>query len=85
LLEDGFAHVIVDLRRVTFLDSTGIRTLITAQQRAKDLGSRLSIRLGGSSSRRALEFTGALDYLEIESDVPGARDGNHGWRAHSKR
>jgi anti-anti-sigma factor len=66
LLDRGFTHVVVDLRRVTFLDSSGIRLLINAHKHAEQLGSRMSVMLGGEASRRALEITGMLDYLEIE-------------------
>jgi anti-anti-sigma factor len=66
LLDRGFAHVVVDLRRVTFLDSSGIRMLVNAHKHAEQLGSRMSVMLGGEASRRALEITGMLDYLDIE-------------------
>jgi anti-anti-sigma regulatory factor len=64
LLDEGFAHVVIDLRRVTFLDSSGIRALIAAHRRGQTLGARLSIRAGATGSRRALEITRALDYLK---------------------
>jgi anti-anti-sigma factor len=70
LLDRGFAHVVVDLRRVTFLDSSGIRMLVNAHKHAEQLGARVSVRLGGEASRRALEITGMLDYLDIEEGTP---------------
>ncbi len=73
LLDRGFAHVVVDLRRVTFLDSSGIRMLVNAHKHAEKLGARVSVRLGGEASRRALEITGMLDYLDIEPGTPGER------------
>ncbi len=74
LLDRGFTHVVVDLRRVTFLDSSGIRMLVNAHKHAEQLGARVSVRLGGEPSRRALEITGMLDYLDIEPGAPGERD-----------
>jgi anti-anti-sigma factor len=71
LLDRGFSHVVVDLRRVTFLDSAGIRMLVNAHKHAQELGARVSIRLGSEGSRRALELTGTLDYLDIEPDTSG--------------
>jgi anti-anti-sigma factor len=71
LLDRGFTHVVVDLRRVTFLDSSGIRMLVNAHKHAQELGARVSVRLGSEASRRALELTGMLDYLEIEPVTQG--------------
>jgi anti-anti-sigma factor len=72
LLEEGFHHVVVDLRRVTFLDSSGIRVLVTGHRRAQELGARLSVKLGGAGSRLALETSGALDYLDVEWGSPAS-------------
>jgi anti-anti-sigma factor len=65
LLERGNGCVVIDLRALTFLDSTGIRTLVTAHHRARDLGAQMPVILGGTATRRVLEITGLLDYLEI--------------------
>jgi anti-anti-sigma factor len=65
LLESGFRDVVVDLRDVPFMDSSGIRVLITAHQRAEDLQACLSIRVGASRIRQALELSGAIDYLAV--------------------
>jgi anti-sigma B factor antagonist len=67
LLERGFASVVVDLRGVTFLDSSGIRALIVAHNRAHELGARMPIILGGRCTRRPLEITGVLGYLDVDS------------------
>jgi anti-sigma B factor antagonist len=64
LLERGNQRVVVDLRGLTFLDSTGIRALITAHHRARDLGAHMPLILGGATTRRVLEITGLLGYLE---------------------
>jgi anti-sigma B factor antagonist len=71
LLERGFERVVVDLRAVTFFDSTAVHVLIRCNQRAGELRARMSVILGGSASRRALETTGMIDRLEIE----------HGWES----
>ena len=70
LLDQGFGHVVVDLRRVTFLDSSGIRALVTGHRRAEEMGARLSVKLGGPGSRLALETSGVLNYLEVDSYSP---------------
>jgi anti-anti-sigma factor len=73
LLEQGFERVVVDLRAVTLFDSTAVHALVRCNQRAGALGARMSIILGGSASRCALEMTGIVDRLEIEH----GRDGGH--------
>ncbi len=66
LLEGGFQRVVVDLRGVTFLDSSGIHTLVQCHQRARDFRARMSIILGGPATRRVLDITGIIDRFEIE-------------------
>jgi anti-anti-sigma factor len=65
LLERGFDCVAIDLRGVTFLDSSGIRALIVSHNRARELGARTQVILGGRCTRRPLEITGVLDYLDV--------------------
>lgn len=65
LQDSGFKHVVLDLRGVTFMDSSGIRVLISAHQRAEELGADLAIEVGPSRIRNTLELTGAIDYLAV--------------------
>jgi anti-sigma B factor antagonist len=65
LLNSGFEQVILDLREVTFMDSSGIRVLISGHQHAEVRGARLSIIVGTSRIRQTLELSGAIDYLEV--------------------
>jgi anti-anti-sigma factor len=65
LLDEGFGHVVVDLRGVSFLDSSGVRLMVVAHERARRAGARLSLILGSPRSARALELSGVLDVLEI--------------------
>jgi anti-sigma B factor antagonist len=68
VLHNGCARVVVDLRAVTFIDSSGIRALLNAHQRARESGRPISIILGGPAIRRTLEIVGVTDYLELEPD-----------------
>ena len=72
LLRNGSARVVVDLRAVTFIDSSGIRALLNAQRQAGESGRSMSIILGGPAIRRTLEIAGVTDHLELE---PDCRDG----------
>jgi anti-sigma B factor antagonist len=60
--------VIVDLRDLTFLDSTGLHVLISAEQRARRFGTRLVIVQGPPQVRRLLELTGAIEQLRVVAD-----------------
>lgn len=57
--------MVLDLREISFLDSSGIRVLITINQYAEDRGAHLSIVIGTSPSRRVLELSGAIDHLDV--------------------
>src|SRR5436305_5059733 len=55
---DGSELVILDLRGVSFMDSTGLSLLVKAQRRAHDLGRRLAVVKGGAQVQRLLKLTG---------------------------
>ncbi len=58
-LEHAFSTVLVDLREVEFLDSTGLRTLLQADARSRRNGFELQIINSDSGQvRRVLELTG---------------------------
>lgn len=66
-LDRNDAHVAADLRNVTFMDSTGIRSLIAAHQRAEASDGRLVMLVDEGPVRRILDITGLLDTFEIHS------------------
>ena len=53
-------ELVVDLSQVTFLDSTGIRELIVAEQALARRGGRLVVCGAHGVVRRCLEVTGVL-------------------------
>jgi anti-anti-sigma factor len=57
--------VVVDLREVTFLDSTGVRVLLGATLKASQDSSHVAVILGPGATRRALEVCGALEQLNV--------------------
>jgi anti-sigma B factor antagonist len=65
LLDSGCATVVLDLREVSFMDSSGISVLVGAHQCAEEVGAHLAIVVGTSPSRRALELSGAIDQLNV--------------------
>lgn len=63
--QDSPSLVIIDLRELDFMDSTGLSVLIRAHQRAQELGHRLGIVNGSRQVRRLLSLTGVADRLTI--------------------
>ncbi|MEA2184400.1 MAG: hypothetical protein QOF69_3585 [Solirubrobacteraceae bacterium] len=62
LLEVGFAHIVIDLRDLRFLDSAGVHTLLAAQHGADERGTALSLVKGPGPVHRVMELT-ATDAL----------------------
>lgn len=62
--------VLLDLRRLTFLDSTGVHILLRAQERALTGGSELTIVRGSCQVQRALEVAGLERHLPLVDEPP---------------
>jgi anti-sigma B factor antagonist len=71
--EDGGHRVIVlDLSGLTFLDSTGLRTIVTADQRARRADRRLVVVKGPETVHRVFTITRLDERLEMVDDVASA-------------
>lgn len=57
--------VIVDLRRVEFIDSTGLYVIVTADQRADEQGRRFAVVDGGGQVHTLLSLTGMLEIITV--------------------
>ena len=51
-------RVVLDLRELEFIDSSGLRTLLTARRRADDAGANFSLVAGHRGLERTLEIAG---------------------------
>jgi anti-anti-sigma factor len=60
--------LVVDLRELTFLDSSGLRVLLALHTRLTEKGGRLVIVRGPRRVHRVLELTRADEELEIVAD-----------------
>jgi anti-sigma B factor antagonist len=60
--------LVLDLRGVEFIDSTGLRTLIAADERARSAGRRLLIARGPGAVERLLVVTQLDQRLELIDD-----------------
>jgi anti-sigma B factor antagonist len=63
--ERGVKLIVIDLRRLSFMDSTGLRVIVSADKRAKRSGRRAVIVQGPSAVRRVFEITRLGERLEI--------------------
>ncbi len=63
-------HLVLDLRELTFMDSTGLRTLAQTSARAEQDGFTLAIWRGSRQIERVLEISGLGALLPLE-DAPG--------------
>jgi anti-sigma B factor antagonist len=54
---DGCELLVVDLRELSFLDSTGVRVLLAADLRAREHGMRFGVVRGDGMVARLLEVT----------------------------
>jgi anti-sigma B factor antagonist len=64
------ARLILDLRRVNFIDSTGLSMIINADGRARKAGRRLTIVSGEGVPRRILRTVGLEDRLDVLNELP---------------
>jgi anti-anti-sigma factor len=59
------AVLVVDLAGLTYLDSSGIRMVLLAQEHADDAGRTVAVRLGSGMARRLFDMLGLTDRLEV--------------------
>lgn len=61
----GAELVILDLRGIEFMDSTGLRVLLGAHQRAQETSRRFALVKGADQVERVLTLTGVRDLLTV--------------------
>ena len=69
------ALLLLDLRPLSFMDSSGLRALLAADARAREAGRRLVLVRGDERVQRVLKVTRLDERLEIVEDldaVPGS-------------
>jgi anti-sigma B factor antagonist len=68
-LEDAYGSypelIVVDLRELEFMDSTGLHRLVAAQQRAVQSGQRFGVVRGGEQVQRLFDLTGIAELLTV--------------------
>jgi anti-anti-sigma factor len=64
--DDGMRRVVLDLSGVSFIDSSGLRVLLSADEELAAGGAKLVLRSPSEAVHRLLEITDLLERLEIE-------------------
>ena len=60
--------LVLDLRELSFMDSSGLRVILMAAERAKGTGRRFTLVRGPETVNRVFEVTGTDEHLEIVDD-----------------
>ena len=68
-LESGPRLVVIDMSQLSFLDSTGLRAVVTADERAREAGRRLVIVRGPDAVQRVFAITRLEERLEMVDDA----------------
>lgn len=63
----AIGRLLIDLRELQFMDSSGLALLIRTQQTVLASGRRLEIRPGPNQVQRLFEMTGTLDRFDFVS------------------
>ena len=71
-VEENAPLLVVDMSKLTFLDSTGLRAVVTADERARERGRRLVIVRGPDAVQRVFTITRLEERLEIVDDAQAA-------------
>jgi anti-anti-sigma factor len=70
---DGSAEIstyVIDLRELNFMDSSGLRSMIMADQRVRAEGGRFVIVRGPDRVNQVLEMTGVAKHVELVDEPP---------------
>ena len=66
--------IVVDLRALEFMDSSGLRAIATSAQRAQDAGRRFALVPGAAHVMRVFDITRMRERMEFVADL-GVVDG----------
>jgi anti-anti-sigma factor len=57
--------LVVDLSQLEFVDSSGVRLVLLADDRARGAGRRLAVRLGTGQALRVFQALGLMDKVDV--------------------
>ena len=62
--------LVVDLSQLAFVDSSGVRLVLLAEERARAEGRRVAVRLGTGPALRVFQALGLVDRLDVVPPPP---------------
>ena len=76
LCDERVPDIVLDLRRVTFMDSTGLKATVAAHQLCKRRGCAFSVIPGPTQIQTLFELTGLAESVPFqnEGERPGAQE-----------
>jgi anti-anti-sigma factor len=66
VISRGRDEIVLDLERVTFIDSSGLSVILRAHKTMEDRGGKVALRSLQPQTRKLLELAGLTDVLHIE-------------------
>ena len=69
-LDDARRRLVVDLRALSFLDSTGLSTILRQDRRARAAGREFIVVKGPAQIRRVFTLTGVSELLTMVDEPP---------------
>jgi anti-sigma B factor antagonist len=72
LRDEGCANLVLDLRGLTFMDSTGLRLVIRWDTAAQEGGFRFAVVPGADVVQRVFRLTGMDEHLTVAEPPPGS-------------
>ncbi|MGH2949848.1 MAG: STAS domain-containing protein [Solirubrobacteraceae bacterium] len=66
--EPEVGAVVLDLRGLEFMDSSGLRLVVIADRRTREAGRRFALVRGGETVHRVFEITRMSDRLDFVAD-----------------
>ena len=73
--DPGVATIVLDLRALDFMDSSGLRLVVVTDMRARGAGRRFVLVRGGETVHRVFEITRMSDRLEFVDDPAAVTEG----------
>ena len=71
-LDEGLAWLLVDLRRLEYIDSVGLGILIGGAKRAGEKGGDLAVACQRANVRRVFDVSGTAELLNVVEDLTRA-------------
>ena len=71
--EPELGAIVLDLRGLEFLDSSGLRLVVLADMKAREAGRRFALVRGGETVHRVFEITRMSERLDFVEDPEDAR------------